>query len=368
MRDPALERAGPGRVVTDGRELVYLGGCDYLGLAGHPRVVAALRAGLARWGVSAGASRATSGDTTEHRALEDELARFLGQEACVLLPEGWLANVALLEALAGEVRLALVDAKAHMSLPSAARAAGVHPVPYEHADVGSLRATLEQHEGATPCVLTDGLFPSLGRCAPLDAILRALPPAGVLVVDDCHGTGVIGARGRGTHEELGVDDARMILTGTLSKALGCYGGFVAGSARRMQRVRGSSSAYLGTTPVPPALAAAGREALRILLEGEVLATLRRNVALLRAALDGLGLRFGDLPVPVLALEPPSAAVGRTLHEALLAEGFLVPLVRYPGGPDGAEDGGWLRLAVHAAHAPAELERLAAVLRSHLPPA
>jgi 7-keto-8-aminopelargonate synthetase-like enzyme len=163
-----------------------------------------------------------------------------------------------------------------------------------------------------------------------------------------------------------VDDARMVLTGTLSKALGCYGGFVAARAERIERVRARSSAYLGTTPIPPALASAGREALRVLGEGEVLLTLRRNVALLRTALDGLGLVFGELPVPVLALEPPSAAAGRALHQALRAEGFLVPLVRYPGGPAGAEDGGWLRLAVHAAHAPADLERVAAVLRRHLP--
>jgi 7-keto-8-aminopelargonate synthetase-like enzyme len=366
MPAAALERAAPGRVVLDGRELVYLGGCDYLGLAAHPRVVAALQAGLERWGVSAGASRATSGDTTEHRALEDELARFLQQEACVLLPEGWLANVALLEALAGEIDLALVDARAHMSLPSAARAAGVRQAAYEHADVDSLRAALGELGATRPCVLTDGLFPSLGRCAPVDGILRTLPAGAVLVVDDCHGTGVLGERGRGTHEELGVADARLVLTGTLSKALGCYGGFVAGSAQRVEQVRARSSAYLGTTPVPPALAAAGREALRLLEGGEQLAGLRRNVAVLRSALDGIGLAFPRLPVPVVALEPPTAAAGHALHEALLSEGFLVPLVRYPGGPPGAQSAGWLRLAVHAAHAPAELERLAAALRRRLP--
>jgi 7-keto-8-aminopelargonate synthetase-like enzyme len=94
--------------------------------------------------------------------------------------------------------------------------------------------------------------------------------------------------------------------------------------------------------------------------------LRRNVALLRSELDGLGLAFPDLPIPVLPLAPPSARTTRALHEALLNAGFLVPLVRYPGGPAGAEDGGWLRLAVHSAHAPAEIERLAAVLRRHLP--
>jgi len=367
MRGLALERAAPGRVVLDGRELAYFGGCDYLGLASHARVVAALRAGLERWGVSAGASRQTSGDTLEHRALEDELAPFLAQEACLLVPEGWLANVALLESLAGEVDLALVDEKAHMSLPSSARAAGLPPVVYAHADAGSMRQKLADLRCERPCVLTDGLYPSLGHCAPVHELLQSLPARGVLVVDDCHGLGVLGARGRGTHEQLGVRDLRLVLTGTLSKALGCYGGYVAGSRACIERVRERSNAYLGTTPVPAALCAAGREALRLLAQGELLAALRRNLECLRAALAGSAVQLSRLPVPVVAIDPRTAGAGRRLHEALLAEGFLVPLVRYPGGPAGGEDGGWLRLALCAAHSVDEVERLAAALLRHMQP-
>ncbi len=362
-----IERVGRGRVVLAGRELSHFGGCDYLGLSSHPRVLAALEDGLSRYGVSPGASRETSGNAREHEQLEDALARFLGREAAVLLPEGWLADAALAESLAEECDLALVDERAHESLPAAARAAGLRAVSYGHADAVALVRRLDEHRPERPLVLTDGVFPALARCAPVRDILLALPASGVLLLDDCHGLGVLGVRGRGTLEHLGIDDERIALTGTLSKALGCYGGFVAATRARIERVRERSACYVGTTPVPPALAAAAREALALLEEGEVLGRLRANIARLRAGLAQVDLRVPALEHPVVAIEPRTHRDGERLYRGLLDDGFLVPYVRYAGGPAGDGSAGWLRLAVSSAHAPEEIDGLCAALARHRRP-
>ncbi len=354
-------------MVLAGRELVHFGGCDYLGLSSHPRVLAALSEALARYGVSPGASRETSGNAREHEELEGELARFLGQEAAVLLPEGWLADAAVAESLAQECDLALLDERAHESLPSAARAAGLPALAYGHADAVALVRRLDEHRPERPLVLSDGVFPALGRCAPVEQILRALPAAGVLLLDDCHGLGVLGARGRGTLEHAGIEDAAVVLTGTLSKALGCYGGFAAAGRSRIERVRARSACYVGTTPVPPALAAAAREALRLLEEGEVLEKLRENIARLRTGLARAGVSLPALEHPVVAIQPRTQREGERVYRSLLEDGYLVPYVRYAGGPAGDGPAGWLRLAVSAAHAEHEIDGLCAALARHLRP-
>lgn len=347
------------RVVVAGRELVAFAGCDYLGLSTSPEVLEALRAGLERYGVSAGASRTTTGGTDAHAALEAALAEHLELEEAVLTPEGWLANVATVEALAGVCERAFIDADAHASSGGAARAAGLDHEHFEHADPISLARRIEARRCRAPLVMTDGLFPAAGRCAPLAELLAVLPAGGALLLDDAHGLGVLGARGAGTLERAGVRDGRIVSTGTLSKACGVYGGFVAGTHAWMDAVRASAS-YVGTTPLPPALAEAARVALRLLAQGELRATLAARMAGLRAALEPLGLPAPEVETPVVALGARSSAAGRALHAALLEDGLLVPFVDYPGGPRGAP-GGWLRVALCAAHSEADVERLAAAL-------
>lgn len=363
MRPPRIEAARATTVWSGGRELLYFGGCDYLGLAHEGRVLAALGEEAARSGLSAGAARATSGTHREHLLLEEELARFAGREAALLLGEGALANFALAEALARRARRAIVDERAHVTGKRALRAAGFAPLEHRHADARHAAALARERAGEGVALWTDGAHPALGTLAPLADLVRALPgERATLVVDDAHAFGLLGARGAGTTESLGIAEQRLVLTITLSKTLGCYGGAILGTRELVEEVRKASDTFAGTTPIPPAIARAARRALGIVeSEPERRARSARNRARMAKLLGELGLveREPALPVFRIALAP-----GRVERVArgLLAEGIFVPLTDYPG------DGGpALRLVVSSEHADAELDALARALARTLAP-
>jgi 8-amino-7-oxononanoate synthase len=350
-------RASTARTVTLGeRELLFFGGCGYLALAHEPRVRESLREASFRHGTSSGASRETTGNVEEHELLEAELARFLGLEAALLLPEGALANLALGEALGTRIPHALLDPEAHPTLVRAAGLGGASAAAWDpRKDLASQVSNLD----GEVCLWTDGVFPMQGRRADAAALLGALPRGrGLLVIDDCHGFGVLGARGRGSLEAAGVSDERAILTGTFSKALGTYGGFVAGTAERVGRVRARSGLYTGTTPLPPPLAAAARTALCILAEEpQRLERYRRSTAAFRRRMSDLGVALRPLEFPVVAFELESADRMARVHARALDQGVFVPYIRYAG----AGEHGSFRIVWNAAHTEDDLERLAGAL-------
>ena len=352
----AVESSTARTIVIDGRQYLFFGGCGYLALAHEPRVLAALSQGAARYGVSSGAARETTGNVCDHEALEREIAAALELEDALLLPEGATANLALGESLDSEFSSAIADAESHPTLLHAARTSGI-PLSTYGDDDAALRAIAASTGDVV--VWTDGVFPSAGRMAPLAKLLGALPLGrGLLVVDDCHGFGVLGKRGRGSVEAAGIFDARVVVTGTLSKALGTYGGFVAGTRERIANVRSRSAVYAGTTPLAPPLTSAARAALAILVgEPARLATYRSLVSAFRSRLALLRVPMKDMEFPVCAFELAPAARMRQVHEACLREGVFLPLIRYAGaGPDG-----FFRIVWNAAHTPADLERLVVVL-------
>ncbi|HTF87162.1 MAG TPA: pyridoxal phosphate-dependent aminotransferase family protein [Planctomycetota bacterium] len=356
----AIEASSARTIVVGSIEYVYFGGCNYLALAHEPRVVAALREGAARYGISSGAARETTGNVRDHEELEREIANALDFEDALLLPEGACASLALGESLQGEFPAAIIDHESHPTLVHAARTSATSLAIYTSVDaaVASIRAA-----DGTLAVWTDGVFPSAGRAAPLGALLAALPAGrGLLVVDDCHGFGVLGRRGRGSVEAEGLRDPRLVVIGTLSKALGTYGGFVAGTRAVIARVRRRSAVYAGTTPLPPALAVAARAALAIHVgEPERHAAYAKSVRRFRERMGQLGLSIGSLEFPVFAfeLDPPERM--RRVHEFALREGLFLPLIRYAGG--GAH--GFFRIVWNAAHTEADLNRLSDVLRRAL---
>ena len=349
-------------VVIDGRELDYFGGCGYLGLAQHPRVVEALVAGAARHGLSSGAARETTGNALVHDELELDLARHLGCEAAVLLPEGATANLAAAQALAPEHGLALVDERSHPSLFDAAQAAKLELRTFAHLDTAALRSELTRAGAPRAVVMTDSVFPSRGEIAPLAEWAQATAElGGTLLIDDCHGTGVIGAHGLGALEHAALSGPHVLLTSTLSKSLGCYGGFVAGDRAWIELVRARAHAYLATTPVPPALAEAARVALDVAFGSpERLGRLRANIALMRSGLERLGMPTPREELPVFAFQRGDAESMRALESRLRGEGVLAPYIRYPGGPPE----GFFRLVVNAAHSLEQIERLVELLERH----
>lgn len=358
MHDWSASTATSTTAVVHGRSLVTFCGCNYLALAQHPRVLDAARRSLALHGLSTSASRSTSGDTTDHRALEDELAELTGRESALLLPEGFTANIAACQTLrAGGVRTALVDARGHQSLRDAAATAGMALTSYAHLDPDAAAARLRAIE--TPAVvLTDGVFTADGARAPLPDLLAALRPDDTLLVDDCHGFAVLGPHGGGSLAETRLNDPRLVMTTTLAKGLGCAGGAVLASDPFVRAARSTASAFICTTPTAPPLVAAAREAVRVLrAEPQRFDGLRRNVARVRDVLVELGLEAHRQPVPIFAFTIDPAERMPEVRAALLERGVEVPLMSYPGGPAPT----YFRLSVNADHTPEQIALLQAAL-------
>jgi 8-amino-7-oxononanoate synthase len=360
--------------LPDGRVVLSFGGCNYLGLANHPRVVQAVVNATVRFGLSSTASRETTGNAQPHDTLESELAAFLGIEQALLTPDGYLANIVACQGLAAAgCTIALLDGRAHVSMSDAARTAGLEVTFFDHADPASLVRTLEAVRGGRDdrsaggaVVMTDGIFTADGEPAPVSDYLRALRPTDRLLIDDCHGLGVIGPEGRGSAAHASAADPRIVITSSLAKGLGCAGGIVAGSRVDVYRFA-ESAAYVCTTPIAPAMAEGTRAALAILqAEPARVDRVGVNARRLRAGLGRLGL----LPSPTARTDPgiPIAAFTlgdlqtmRQLEAGLLADGFRVPLIRYPGGPAEA----YFRLSVNAEHTPEQIDRLLTAIAARL---
>lgn len=338
-----------------GRRLTVFAGCDYLGLAHDPTVLAAVRDALATHGLSASASRCTSGNTKPHEHLERELASFLGQAHALLTPDGYIANLVGAQALAGDHRVALLDERAHLSLRDAARCAGMEVETYRHLDAADACARAASLAGRGVVVMTDGVFAADGSIAPVDRLLAGLPARGArLLVDDCHAFCVLGDHGRGSSSHFGLDDPRIVVTTTLAKGLGCAGGVVTGEPDVIDRAR-RASAFVCTTPAAPALAEGARAALDIMRRETLrFERLGRNIRLVRGALRACGLHAHDAPVPVFAIDLGRPGATRALSASLLDAGFFVPVVAYPGGPSRE----YLRLSVNSEHTPEQIDRLA----------
>ncbi len=361
--------------VIDGKPRVVFGGCNYLGLAQHPAVHAAIAKGLERWGTTTTASRETTGNTRAHEAMEAEIAAFLGMPAAILTTEGYTANIALGQGLAGEFTVAVVDEKSHSSVMFGMGAPGLRVVTYRHLDAAdAVRVAASEHRrGERVVVMSDGVFAAGGSVAPAAAILAGLPGDIPLILDDCHGFTVLGESGRGTSHHFGVQrDPRLILTTTFGKGLGCYGGAVLGPVSLIARIRDRALVYRGTTPCPPPLIDGAREALRVLVrEPAHLDALRRNVAHMKRVLaDAIGWTpvqdpttvrgpGGTPEVPIFVFHLPTASEMQRVQQALDADGYFVPLIDYPGGPVPL----YFRPTVTSSHTPDQIDGFAAALGS-----
>ena len=258
----------PGSRVTtivDGRQLVDFSSNDYLGLARHPAVAAAMSECAERCGAGSGASHLVTGHGAEHTRLEEELAAFTGRERALLFSTGYMANLAVMTTLAGRGETVLLDRLSHASLIDGGLLSGARFKRYTHADARDAESTLAAHAEKASVIATDGVFSMDGDVGPLDALARVSRSHDAwLVVDDAHGLGVIGATGRGAVEHFGLDaDAVPVLVGTLGKAFGSFGAFVAGSNELIELLMQKARSYIYTTALPQPVAAASRKALEI---------------------------------------------------------------------------------------------------------
>ena len=347
---------GP-RVRIGGREFVCLCSNDYLGLANDPAVKAAAVAGIERWGVGAGASRLVSGTMAPHAELERRLAEFKGAEAAIVTPTGWMANHVAVHALAGGGDVIFCDKLNHASIIDAARSSGARLRTYPHRDVERLGKMLEKHrrDGRRCLIVTDSLFSMDGDIAPLRELAELKDRFDAqLLIDEAHATGVMGDGGRGVAEMLGVESRLDAVVGTLSKAIGALGGFVAGPRALIETIVNTGRAFIYTTALPPVMCAAAMAALDIIQrQPQRRQKLLRMASELRGRLRAAGLRTGDSESQIMPVVIGDAGGAVRVSLGLMEAGFFVPAIRPPTVPHGSSR---LRVSLSAAHEPPDLDR------------
>jgi len=356
--------AAPGSRVelsVAGRRLVDFSSNDYLGLAAHPEPAAAMAECAARCGSGAGASHLISGHGAEHAALEEELAAFTGRERALLFSTGYMANLSVLGALASRGETVLLDRLSHASLIDGALLSGGRLRRFAHGDAAAAERRLGGGAEPVTVLATDGVFSMDGDVAPLAALARAAQAHKAwLVVDDAHGLGVVGPTGRGAVEMYGLSaDAVPVLIGTLGKAFGSFGAFVAGSAALIELLVQKARPYIYTTALPQPVAAATRAALRIAQREPW----RRQRALeltarFRAAAAGAGVPLAESSTPIQPILFGGARAALRAERALAEAGFWVVAIRAPTVPAGQER---LRVTLSAAHHETQVDALVEAL-------
>lgn len=348
--------AQPLRVRIDGREYVNFCSNDYLGLSTHPELRAAMNAAVERYGVGSGASHLVTGHGPEHHGLEEELAEFTGRERALFFSTGYMANLGVASALLKRGDRVLEDRLNHASLLDAGLASGAEFGRYAHADMKALQRLLSGR-GLRTLILTDGVFSMDGDIAPLAELAAACKQSqAVLMVDDAHGFGVLGAWGQGSVAAagLGQQDAPIYMA-TLGKACGVFGAFVAGSEALIETLVQKARTYIYTTALPAAVAAANRAALKLLrTEGWRRAQLNENIEYFRngAAQLALPLRPSTTAIQPVVLGDDARALAAS--EALLDAGLLVTAIRPPTVPAGTAR---LRVTLSSAHRRTDIDRL-----------
>lgn len=370
-----IDSAPAARVTMNGRDTLLLSSNNYLGLADHPQLLAAACAATRRFGVGSSGSRLLSGSLAPHRDFEEQLAAFKGTEAALLFNSGYAANTGILQGLFCEEDIIFSDALNHASIIDGCRLSSARTVIYPHADVAALEALLAQ-EAPTRCgrwvIVTDGVFSMDGVIAPLAELVRLKEKYdALLMVDDAHGTGVLGASGRGSAELCGCLAAIDLHMGTLGKALGGAGAYLAAARPLVDILINRSRSFIFSTSLPPAVPAAASAALTIVASQEgahLRAALAKNrqcfiAPLLAAGLDLFGSSTQIVPIFTQEPRPTMAAAS-----ALLAAGICLQGVRPPTVPAGRCR---LRATVMATHDPSELveaaEQIIAIVKEELGP-
>jgi 8-amino-7-oxononanoate synthase len=342
---------------TDGRTLVDFSSNDYLGLAHHPAIAAAMSACALRTGAGSGASHLVTGHGIEHARLEEELAAFVGRERALLFSTGYMANLGVMATLAGRGELVLLDRLSHASIIDGALLSGARFKRYPHGDAAAAERMLGESPEEASVVATDGVFSMDGDIAPLQELAKsAAERKAWLVVDDAHGIGVLGDTGRGSVEHCGLTgDEVPVLIGTLGKAFGTFGAFVAGSRDLIEFLVQKARPYIYTTALPQPVAAATRKALEIAQREpwrreRVLALTSR----FRKAAREAGIALLDSNTPIQPVMIGSSEAALHAQQELLDAGLRVVAIRAPTVPRGSER---LRVTLSAAHAEHQVDAL-----------
>lgn len=343
---------------VDGCPMLAFCSNDYLGLASDPRLVQALQRGAARYGTGSGAAHLVTGHMRPHQALEEELAEFVGRPRALLFSTGYMANLGVISALLGPGDSVWEDRLNHASLIDGGLISRARFGRYPHCDsVGLERRLGAPQEGKRTLIASDGVFSMDGDLAPVPELARIARQRCIwLLLDDAHGLGVLGAQGRGILEHFSLDPGTVsILMGTLGKAFGTFGAFVAGEDALVETLIQQARSYIYTTAPPPAMAEAARASLRIVREESWRRErLRELVSRFRRGAGQLGLPLTASETPIQPLLAGSAGRALRWSRRLEEQGILVTAIRPPTVPEG---GARLRITLSAAHSEAQVDRL-----------
>jgi glycine C-acetyltransferase/8-amino-7-oxononanoate synthase len=351
----SVTTAPTGRALLDGRDVILLGSNNYLGLSVHPIVTEAAVTAARKYGTGASASRLMSGNCDLYTELESKIAKVKETEAALVFGSGYLANIGTIPVLAGDGDLILSDALNHASLIDGCRLSHATKQIYQHCDIEHLESLLTQStKFRRRLIVTDGIFSMDGDIAPLPEICELADRYDAMVmVDDAHSFGVLGEKGGGTVEHFGLENRGVIQMGTLSKAVGGLGGYVAGSADLINFLVNRARSFIFTTGLPPATLAAASAALDVIRSTpELRQRLSSNVLLLKNALLEKGFQLLPSETQILPLILGAADVASRFAEVLLSRGVYAPAIRPPTVPEGTSR---LRLSVIASHTPEDLE-------------
>jgi 8-amino-7-oxononanoate synthase len=356
-----LDSPQSARIEVDGRPYLAFCSNDYLGLAADPRLADVAAEAARRYGVGSGASALVTGHHGPHARLEEALAGFVGLPAALHFSTGYMANLAVVTALTGANDVIFSDALNHASLIDGMRLSRARVVRYPHCDVAALEQALRDTPGRDRFVVTESIFSMDGDLAPLDALLALCERHDAwLVIDDAHGFGVLGDGGRGALEHFELRSERIVYVGTLGKAAGVHGAFVAGAAEVVEVVLQRGRSYIFTTATPPFLAPVIEASLQLVLsEGWRRERLRQHIQRLKRGLADTALRRlpSDSPIQpvVYGGDKAALAASRQLRE----RGLIVSAIRPPTVPEGTSR---LRISLSAAHSGDDVDRLVAALR------
>ena len=351
----SVTTAPTGRALLDGRDVILLGSNNYLGLSVHPIVTEAAATAARKYGTGASASRLMSGNCDLYTELEAKIAKVKKTEAALVFGSGYLANIGTIPVLAGDRDLILSDALNHASLIDGCRLSHATKQIYRHCDIEHLESLLTQStKFRRRLIVTDGIFSMDGDIAPLPEICELADRYDAMVmVDDAHSFGVLGEKGGGTVEHFGLENHGVIQMGTLSKAVGGLGGYVAGSADLINFLVNRARSFIFTTGLPPATLAGASAALDVIYSTpELRRRLSSNVLLLKNALLEKGFQLLPSETQILPLILGAADVASRFAEVLLSHGVYAPAIRPPTVPEGTSR---LRLSVIASHTPEDLE-------------
>ncbi len=345
------------KVSINGRDYLNFCSNDYLGLASHPALKKSFQQAVDRYGVGSGSAHLINGHSFEHHALEEELAAFTGRQRALLFSTGYMANLGVIATLLERGDTLFADRLNHASLIDAGILSRARMQRYAHSDMNALAEKLAQSDKGEKLIVSDGVFSMDGDLAPVVEMAQlAEKHDALLMIDDAHGLGVLGQHGAGTLEQAGLDaQAAPVLMGTLGKALGTFGAFVAGDELLIEALINHARSYVYTTALPPAVAAATRRSLQLLqTESWRRETLAKRVAYWKQAAAQLQLPLmpSDTAIQPLLLGGSEKAV--RLSQKLDEQGFLISAIRPPTVP---KDQARLRITLCAEHEQADLDRL-----------